>query len=228
MKQQRIALALVASALAAALAAGALVADDADAGRTKLRLMLDRDGAADQLVVDDLGEMEVGETRTFATEAGKPVTVTRDDEGWDLDVDGKKLRVGDHAVAGEAMTWKTRRVEMDGGDGEAKSVVVLTEESDADGPVRIVRRIGPDGGHGHAFAFGGAPLGLSELLIARLEKNDKFLALDEATRTTVLEAIRESAPGPRAVFVGEGGEEGEPGDRVIVLDLVEKHVDEGE
>lgn len=227
MKSKRIALALAAVA-AAALAAGTLVADDADEGRTQLRLMLDRDGTNDQLVVEDLGELEVGESRSFTTEAGKPVTVTRDEEGWDLDVDGKKVRVGDHGAPGEAMTWKTRRVAVEGEEGEAKSVVVLTEESDADGPVRIVRRVGPGGEHGHAFAFGGAPLGLSELVIARLEKNEKFLALDAATRATVLEAIRESAPGPHAMFVGEPGEEGEPGDRVIVLDLVEKQVDEGE
>jgi len=227
MKSKRFALALAAVA-AAALAAGTLVADDAGEGRTKLRLMLDRDGTPDQLVVDDLATMEVGESRSFDTEAGKPVTVTRDEEGWDLDVDGKKLRVGDLGGPGDGMVWKTRRVAVEGEEGEASSVVVLTEETDADGPVRIVRRVGPGGEHGHAFAFGGAPRGLSELLITRLEKNDKFLALDEATRATVLEAIRESAPGPRAMFVGEPGEGGEPGDRVIVLDISEKHVDEGE
>lgn len=227
MKSKRISLALAAT-VAALLAAGALVADDAGDGRTKLRLKLDRDGANDQLVVEDLGAMAVGESRTFTTEAGKPVTVTRDEQGWDLDVDGRKLRVGDHGGSGDEMIWKTRHVAVEGEAGEAKSVVVLTEETDAEGPVRIVRRVGPGGEHAHAFAFGGAPLGLSELLIARLEKNDKFLALDEATRATVLEAIRESAPGPRALFVGEGGEEGEPGDRVIVLDLAEKHSDEGE
>jgi hypothetical protein len=227
MKPKRTSLAL-AAAVAALLAAGALVADDAGDGRTQLRLKLDRDGSHDQLVVDDLGAMAVGESRSFSTEAGKPVTVTRDEQGWDLDVDGRKLRVGDGGAPGEEMVWKTRRVAVEGEEGEAKSVVVLTEETDADGPVRIVRRVGPGGEHAHAFAFGGAPLGLSELLIARLEKNDKFLALDAATRATVLEAIRESAPGPRAVFVGEGGEEGEPGDRVIVLDLAERHGDEGE
>lgn len=225
MKSKRISLAL-AAAVAALLATGALVADDAGDGRTQLRLRLDRDGTNDQLVVEDLGAMAVGESRTFTTEAGKPVTVTRDAEGWDLDVDGKKLRVGDHGGPGDEMIWKTRRVAVEGDAGEAKSVVVLTEETDADGPVHIVRRVGPGGEHAHAFAFGGAPLGLSELLIARLEKNEKFLTLDEATRATVLEAIRESAPGPRALFVGEGGEEGEPGDRVIVLDLAERQVDE--
>jgi hypothetical protein len=227
MNPKRISLAL-AAAVAATLTAGALVADDAGDGRTQLRLMLDRDGSADRLVVEDLGEMAVGESRTFTTEAGKPVTVTRDEQGWDLDVDGRKLRVGDHGGPGDEMVWKSRRVAVGGEPGEARSVVVLTEETDADGPVRIVRRIGPGGEHGHAFAYGGAPLGLSELLIARLEKNGKFLALDEATRATVLEAIRESAPGPRAMFVGEGGEAGEPGDRVIVLDLAEKRIDEGE
>ena len=76
MKSKRIVLALAAVAVAA-LAAGTLVADDAGDGRTKLRLMLDRDGTPDQLVVEDLGTMEVGESRSFSTEAGKPVTVTR-------------------------------------------------------------------------------------------------------------------------------------------------------
>lgn len=227
MKSKRIAL-VVAVVAIAALAAGTLVAEDSTDGRTRLRLMLDRDGADDQLEVDDLGDMEVGETRSYTTEAGKPVTVTRDDDGWDLDVDGRKVRVGDHGGPGDPMVWKSRRVTVEGGEGEAQSVMVLTEESDVSGPVRVVRRLGPDGEHGHAFAFGSAPGGLAELVIARLEKNDKFLALDAATRTTVLEAIRESAPGPRAMFVGGAGEEGEPGDRVIVLDLEERHPDEAE
>src|SRR5690606_1451333 len=126
-------------------------------------------------------------------------------QGWDLDVDGRKVRVGDHGGPGDPMVWKSRRVSVEDAEGETKSVVVLTEESDVSGPVRIVRHLGPDGEHGQAFAFGGAASGLAELVIARLEKNDKFLALDAPTRATVLEAIRESAPGPRGIFPGGPG-----------------------
>lgn len=215
-------LALAVAAVTAVLAAGALTADEPADGRTKLVLRLDRDGGADALEVEDLGALAVGESRHLTTQGGRPVTVTRDEEGWVLDIDGKQVRVG--AGGGETRIWKQRQLAVEGEPGEGKSMVIVSGDGEEGGneEIRIVRRLGP--GEAHGFAFGAPPPGTpAEPLIARLERNEKFLTLDEATRQTVIEAIRESAPRMHRVFVGEGGEPGEPGERTIVLELVERH-----
>jgi hypothetical protein len=233
---------LLAVAALVPLAAGALFA--ADAVRSTLKLKLHADGAADAVEIVDLDGLEVGERRDYTTEAGRPLTVTRDDAGYAIEVDGKTIRVaGDphgltahpgmkmHRIVldgdGEGESFvvsddvrgaepgmKMRRIEIDG-DGEAKSFVI------ADGPEadRIVVRRGPGGAH--AFAFGDGepfvrfgPHGLLE----RLEKSDKFLALDDATQELVRELVRETA-GP--MHWVEGGDE--EGHRVEVW--LERHVE---
>lgn len=222
MKLRTRALTLAAAAVAALLAGGALTADEGADGRTKLMLRLDRDGGPDSLEVEDLGALAVGESRQLTTQEGRPVTVTREEDGWVLDIDGKQVRVG--AGGGETRLWKERRVVVDGEPGKGRSMVIVSGDGEEGGneEIRIVRRLGL--GEEHGFAFGAPPPGApAELLIARLERNEKFLTLDEATRQTVLEAIRESAPRMHRVFVGEEGEPGAPGERTIVLELVERH-----
>jgi hypothetical protein len=227
---------LLAAAALLPLAAGALYA--ADAVRSTLKLKLHTDGAADAVEIVDLDELEVGERRDYTTDSGKPLAVTRDDDGYAIEIEGKTIRVADdpHALAahpgmkmrrivldgdGDADSlvisddvrgaepgtkMKMRRIEIDG-DGDAKSFVI------ADGPEahRVVVRRGPGGAQ--AFAFGdGEPLlrfgphGLLE----RIEKSDRFLALDDATQELVRELVREAA-GPMHWVEG-----GEAGDRVEV------------
>jgi hypothetical protein len=212
------ALALAGVLLVPAVSARAGEAGD-DAPATRLKLHLDRDGSEDRLVVEDLGALAVGETRSLNTEGGKPVTVTRDEEGWQLDVDGKKLRVAAPGSPGEGDLFVGRRVHVDDGEGRHPAMVVVTEESEpGEANVRVVRRIGPGGEHAFAFHHGEGAQPFVEHLVARLERNEKFQALDAATRATVLEALRESAPAPHWIEKGEG----EPGERVIVLDLEER------
>ena len=212
-------------ALAGALLAPAVAARAAEAGEdakaTKLVLRLDRDGSEDRLVVEDLGALAPGETRSFDTESGRPVTVTRDEDGWQLDVDGKKLRVAAPGAPGEDDAFVAHRVHVEDGAGRHKAMVVVTDESEpGEAKVRVVRRIGPGGEHAFAFTHGDGAAPFVEHLVARLESNEKFRALDAATRATVLEALREAAPAPHWIEkVGEGGEAGE---RVIVLDLEER------
>ena len=203
-------------------AASALDEGDGAAERTKLRLILDRDGATDRLKIDDLGELAVGESRSYATEGGQSVVATRDEAGVELDVEGKKIRVHDLGKPGEgdAIAWQRRRIEVEDESGDGKTMVVLSADHAQTGDVHVVRRGGPGGAHG--FAFGGVPLpppfGV-EATIERLEANAKFQGLDAATRATVLEALRESMPQPLA---GELDGEPVPGERVIVLDVREK------
>ena len=67
--------------------------------QSKIKLVLDHDGSAERLELVDLHELEVGESRTLATERGTPVVVTRDAEGFEIDLDGKKIRLTDHFAA---------------------------------------------------------------------------------------------------------------------------------
>ncbi|KAB2949710.1 MAG: hypothetical protein F9K18_15185 [Thermoanaerobaculia bacterium] len=214
---------------ACALAGALLVPLTAHAGeaggdepKTRLKLRLAHDGVRDRLEVEDLGALAVGESRSFTTEAGKPVTVTRDGEGWELDLDGRKLRVGAAGGLGEGTdVFVTRHVHVGDEDGKKKAMVVVTREGEGEGDVvRVVRRHGP--GDEHAFEFvhgeGGSPF--VEHLAARLERNERFRALDAATRATVLEALRESAP--VAHWTERPEAEAVQGERVIVLDLEEK------
>jgi hypothetical protein len=208
--------------------------------KTELRLILDHGSDRDHLVIDDLGDLAVGESRDYTTEAGKAVTVTRVEDGWNLDVGGRNVHVTDvgsdaDLAAGDA-GWHARRIEIDTSDGKPgtkveiekgetqggdQHVFVMRSGDDGPGKVRVIRRIGPGDADAYAFTSGDGdvpmPLVGVEGLIRRLEKNEKFAGLDDATRATVLEAIRESAPKP--VWVGKDGAGGEGAARQIVIEL---------
>lgn len=213
-------------------------ADDADAPQVRhsqIKLVLDHDGAAEQLELADLHEMAVGESRTLATASGTPVVVTRDEQGFEIDLDGKKIRLTDHFAAempagpGE---FRKRIVVTDGEEGAANVMIQRNKVAvDAHGAavaggsdaeegghdVVMLRRMPGDGAHAFAFSTGDGELAAIplpvEATIARLEASAKFQALDEATRATVLEALRESAPKAGALVAGE------PGSRTIVLEM---------
>lgn len=220
-RKSRILLGLAALAIAAstALAASAL-AEEQRVERVKVKLVLDDEGDPDRIELDDLGEMELGETRSYTTDSGKSVLVTRDEEGWELDIDGKKLRVGDHSAGeGDVFVHRMKKFEL-GEDGEMKSMVFITGDDADEHDVRIMRQIGPGGAHAFTFGPHGVHPGFGpEGMIERLRENEKFQSLDAATQELVLEAIRESAP--RLRWLEEELEGGE-GRKVIVLDVEEE------
>lgn len=222
-----LALATAAAFGIALVSASAGIADEAVERSTKIKLMVDRDGSPERVTLVDLHEMAVGESRTLATESGRPVIVTRDDEGFEVDIDGKKVRVQDRMSAesleglpGEPMRFEKRIVIGEGGEeGEPRTMVF--HGGDEPGNVVVMKRVGPDG-HEFAWSSNGAelpvpPFGV-EGTISRLEQNAKFQELDPATRATVLEALRESAPKPRLLekMALPGGE---PGRRMVVIEV---------
>lgn len=231
--RSRLTLAALLLAFAAAAAWGmAMGEDDAAAAasemKSKIKLVLDRDGSHEAMVLDDLHSLAVGESRSFTRESGKPVTVTRDEAGFTVEVDGKTLRLEDHfsAAPGEGdVVVRQHKIELRDADGEGNTMVFHSGEGGEEGHVKIVRRLDGDGssfawtsGDGAAVAL---PLSL-DATIERLRATAKFQALDAATQEQVIQALRESAPKPMVV-VGEG----EPGKKVIVLE-VEEHAGEDE
>ena len=119
----------VLAATITACVAGASLA--ADAGE-RLSVQIDQDGRSETVVIDDL---QPGETRQLAAESGKPVIVTRTDDGLEIDIDGDITRVslaertlmvrldGDHPLDIEQL----REIALDGAaadaDGEHKRIV---------------------------------------------------------------------------------------------------------
>lgn len=204
---------------------------------SKMKLVLDQDGTAEQIELADLHELAVGESRTFTTASGTPVVVTRDEQGFELDLNGKKIRLTDHFAAempGGPGEFHKRIMVTDGEEGGA-NVMILRNKSAEDGDgaaiaggetgndVVMLRRMAGDGPHAFAFATGDGELAAQplpvEATIARLQNSAKFQELDEATRATVLEALRESAPKPGAFLAGE------PGGRTIVLEVEDSDAD---
>ena len=197
-------------------------ADEAPVKQTKMQLAIDRDGALERVTLVDLHSMAVGETRSLETESGRPVTVTRDENGFDVDIDGKSVRVQDRfdeIPDGDGNVRFEKRIVV-GGEGEDGAHTMVFHGDGEPGDVVVMKRRSPEGGdaHGFAWASDGAelpPIGFGvEGTIARLEKNATFLELDAATRAKVLEALRESAPEVRMLRKGPG----EPGARVMVIE----------
>ena len=227
-------------------AAAGVTATETDAGEptqvrhSQIKLVLNLDGAAEQLELADLHEMAVGESRTLTTASGTPVVVTRDDEGFEVDLDGKKIRLNDHFAAempdgpGE---FHKRIVLNDGEEGGANVMILRNKvavdangaliadasegseanDADDDGHDVVLLRRMADGAHAFAFTTGDGELPAIplpvEATIARLQASAKFQELDEATRATVLEALRESAPKAGARIAGA------PGAKTIVLEV---------
>lgn len=226
---------------AATMEADASTAADGDSAtakvrHTQLKLVLDHDGEGEQIELTDLHEMEIGESRTLTTESGTPVVVTRDEQGFELDLDGKKIRVMDHfsgepgemnwTTSGEGQTFTKRIVVQQDGDSEEGANVMILRHGGEGGEtagegrdVVVMRKIGGEAGQGFAFSTGDGEMPAIpvpvEATIARLQASPKFQELDAATRAKVIEALRESAPKPGAFVVdGDGG-------KTIVLEMKE-------
>ena len=183
---------------------------------TKIRLKVDA-LSPDTIVMEDLHDLEVGESRSFTTESGKVVIATRTDAGFELDVDGKTIRLADFSGGGDAMVWHaqqgaegdhkviTKRIEI-AGDGESGDTMIW-HSADGEGPqkIHVIRKVGgEEGAHGYAFSTGeGVMVGpfSAEGWIQRLEKTESFQQLDEASRELVRQAMREAAKVP---VTGEG------------------------
>ena len=222
--------------------------DAPEVRRSQIKLVLDHEGSAERLELANLHEMAVGESRSLATETGTPVIVTRDEQGFEVDLDGKKIRLMDHfsgETAGGSWTSEEggttefhKRIlvheDADGADAGAgganvmilrnkvavdENGAVIAEGASGAGKVVVMRRTPASGGDAHAFAFtteGGElpalPLPV-EATIERLQASPKFQELDEATRASVIEALRETAPKAGAFVTGA------PGARTIVLEI---------
>ena len=141
-----LAYAAVSEAAAAGVKATESDADEGDAPQVRhsqIKLVLDHDGGAEQLELADLHAMAIGESRTLTTASGTPVVVTRDEQGFEIDLDGQKIRLTDHFAA-----------EMPEGPGEFHKRIMVTEGEEGGANVMILRNQVAVDGNGAAIASG--------------------------------------------------------------------------
>ncbi len=147
--------------------------------------------ADDELIEIDGSDMEPGETRQSYTDSGKEVLVTRTEEGYRLEVDGKEIDV-----------------DLPGGDGHH---AMFNMES-SEGKKVIIRKFEGEGegdGHGYHFIHGGegdhhwVHQGDGEdvdVVIERLSAAERLAEsgvlddLSEEKRQEILDALREMEP----------------------------------
>ena len=151
----------------------------------QIKLVLDHDGAAEQLELADLHEMAVGESRALTTASGTPVVVTRDAQGFEIDLDGKKIRLMDHfAGEGENFNW----TEEGGGERQFEKRIVVREggEGDAGANVMILRNKVAVDGNGAVIADGANGDGGRDVVMMRRMPGERcscFRLFDRRRRT---------------------------------------------
>ena len=223
-------------------------ADTPQVRHSRIRLVLDRDGAAEQLELADLHEMAVGESRALTTASGAPVVVTRDAQGFEIDLDGKKIRLGEQFEGeGENFTWTSadggtqqfhkRIIVHEGGEGEAggANVMILRNKVAVDengavisdgaaaGPERdvvMLRRLPTDGAHAFAFSTGDGELPAIPLPVeATIARLEASPKFQELDAATRAKVIEAlRESAPKAA----GSVAGEPGSKTIVLEIEEE------
>lgn len=191
-------------ALAGGAALAAAAAGDEPKRETRMKLVLAHDGAHERIELDDLHDLALGESRSFTTESGKAAIVTRTEKGFELDLDGRKITIGDEpgvAAAGDGDVFVFhKKVEI--GEGDDAKTLVWHSAGPGDGhQVRVIRKLDGPGGD---FAFAAGPHAalhaerMADAWIERLRQSAEFQGLDAATRDRVEAALRATAPKPLA------------------------------
>ena len=117
------------AALAVLLAFGAATAQDVEK-KMQIKVMVAGDGGDGSSEMHwssndmdfDLQDLAVGETRTIESESGKNITVTRAEDGFSFDIDGKAVMMPDMGAHGTHMAFMG-----DGGIHEAIDIDVTSD-----------------------------------------------------------------------------------------------------
>lgn len=127
------------AAMAILLASGAATAQDVEK-KTEIKMMV-ADGSGEASTVHwpsddmdfDIQDLAVGETRTIESESGRSVTITRAEEGFNFDVDGRTVTMPDMGAHGTHMAFV--------GDSAIHEEIDINVDAD----VRVVKAHQPEG-----------------------------------------------------------------------------------
>lgn len=135
---------IVVSFFALMLGAAALAGEE---HRTQIEVALDDDQTGQQLFRFDgqdagfnLHDMQVGESRTITSESGQTAFVLRTEDGFEFEVDGKKIDMGDFGdVHGFTMGHGDTLVNVDENIHMARKIkVVKIDGDDADNGITVI------------------------------------------------------------------------------------------
>ena len=170
---------------------GCLIAAAAVAGETKethIKIITDGDdGGFEWHSTDpaaDFSDLEVGESKTITGDDGKEVTVTRTEEGFEFDVDGKKIELmkfkgddnvtvdidvvhdgdGEHVIHevredGNVVIEKSRQVRVIKTDDAAGVTIISADEIDDETRSKIEAVLKDAGKDGEILFIDGGELG---------------------------------------------------------------------
>jgi hypothetical protein len=119
------------SNLVACLAATVAIATFVQADEERQIKLMINPSPETGLVTIEGSELAIGETRSFTSEKGVPVQVTRTEKGFEIDADGKKTQIDLPGDPTEGLEFET--FDHEGKPGEPVQHKV------------IVKRLGPDG-----------------------------------------------------------------------------------
>ena len=145
-----------------------------------------------EAVAIEADDLEVGESEQIFTESGKEVLLTRTEEGYQLEVDGKEIDLG-----------------LSHGEGHH---AIFHMRGEGDGSRVVIRTMGGEEGHEYDYVHGDADHHWVqkgedgedvEIMIERFGAADHLLQsgvlddLDEETRQNILDTLREAEPHAR-------------------------------
>jgi len=157
-------------------------------------------GEADDLVELDLSGLEVGESKQLFSGSGKEIVVTREENGYKIDVDGEELHVqpfGDDLALGEGehkvfLSENGDVVKLDD-DHQQVWISAGGEEESSEEVSKIMARGLIGIGDGKVLHTGHAERVLTlegESIVDRLAKSGLLDDLDEETRQKILDYLK--------------------------------------
>lgn len=204
------------SNLVACLAATVAIATFAQADEERHIKLMINPSPETGLVTIEGSELAIGESRSFTSERGVPVQVTRTEKGFEIEADGKKTQIDLPGEDGDGVEFETFHQEGKPGEPVHQKVIVkrlgkdgkvVTQSEDGsrivirsgqpapgeDGKVhkevRVIRLHGGEGADGkkvHLMIDGDHEFAAAR---AKLIASGALDGLDEATRERILKAL---------------------------------------
>ena len=197
MKLRKLALVLAALGMATAAFAGdqmktkmAIAVIDSDS-HGEIRLNLDSDELG-----FDLHDMQEGENRSIVDKSGRSILITREADGYAVDVEGKTIKLPLF-------------------DDELYSAVWMNEGDHGDFDIDVMHDFSIAGAHGmHDFSIAGAH-GMDGVMIVSQKP------IDEATQQAIESMLQSAGHGDEVRFIDTDGADGSP----HMIKVIEKKVE---
>ena len=188
--------------LVATLAIAALAQADEE---KHLKLILQTSPEAG-LVTIETEDLALGESRSFTSEKGHPVLLTRTEKGFELEVDGNKTQIDLPAPGGEGFEFETRDEKTAGEGGEQRierHVIVKRLGSGA-----AVQMNGDESGARIEIQGDPASAAGKEVRIIHLGGGAAATAGDDAKKIEILMHGEGDFPAARAKLIASGALDG--------------------